>query len=80
MRLSLPFTSDNTADFIQSFLIGRMNGMTTNIVSVSATITPSTDFMSFFIRTAASADATAMAVSDISATWSCRFGGMYMAI
>ena len=80
LRLSLPFTSDNTADFIQSFLIGRMNGMTTNIVSVSATITPSTDFMSFFIRTAASADATAMAVSDISATWSCRFGGMYMAI
>jgi hypothetical protein len=80
LRLSLPFTSDNTTDFIQSFLIGRMNGMTTNIVSVSATITPNTDFMSFFIRTAASADATAMAVSDISATWSCRFGGMYMAI
>ena len=80
LRLSLPFTSDNTADFIQSFLIGRMNGMTTNIVSVSATITPNTDFMSFFIRTAASADATAMAVSDISATWSCRFGGMYMSI
>jgi hypothetical protein len=79
IRLSIPFTSDNTADFFQTFPIGRMNNMTTNIVSVSATIAPNTDFMSFFIRTAASADADAMTVSDISTTWNCRFGGFYIA-
>jgi len=55
-----------------------MNAMTTNIVSVMATINDNNDFMSFFYRGAAAASTTLMLVSDISATWSCRFGGMYI--
>ena len=79
IRVSLPFTSLNVPDMIETFNIGRMNNMTTNIVSVSATIFQGTDYMSFWIRTAASADATAMLVSDVSTTWDLRFGGFYFA-
>ena len=79
IRVSLPFASLNVPDMIETFNIGRMNNMTTNIVSVSATIFQGTDYMSFWIRTAASANATAMLVSDVSPTWDLRFGGFYFA-
>jgi hypothetical protein len=80
LRLSIPFTSDAIdANFIQSFTIGRMDGMTTTIVSVSATILPNTDFMTFNFRDVTSANSAAMLVSNISTTWNCRFGGFYFA-